>query len=403
MRIVAFLFIIVICLTGCEIKNNSMDVAYNNVQHLKAEPKNTYNVYVENENYIKSKYEPESGCYLGAYILLDKLVESDIVKFETLTDKEHQIYNNYMKFGDIYPLQWVLECYSEQKIPKITLSPQDEYHIFDTTFLEETSKEFGLLNIPIFIELYPNPLSYGGNEKLYVQFYQEVKNVFSKNAPNVAFIWSIDLGSGNEINQFYPGDGFVDWIGINIYDDGKQKWDEQFWNAFNYFYYSFQNKKPLMVSQLAISHYSTENHSYEMKKSIIKLEEFYSKMELYPRIKGIVYMNFNNIDNSPKSAIRNNFTITGENETLNAYKKVVKNKHYVINNEKKIELFNSPFIAYHMNGQFYIAKKTAIYDLGKKVEDSSITINGVECIKINPNSVVADEVKKSLIIKSNTD
>lgn len=417
MNIIAVFIIIALALSGCaDTGNEYITEAVNEtaVKELKVEEENKYNVYINEYNYNLSKYEPDKGCYLGAYILTDTIVNSDINNFEEVAGKEHSMYIYNMKLGEPFPISWVLECYTNGKMPHIIMYPPDGYTPYNKSLIDKCADEFGRLNIPIFLQLYPNPQQYGTDATSYISFYREVKNVFNKKSPNTAFIWSVD--SNEEIYDseiYYPGDAYTDWVGINIYKtmfDKEYEYSKDIWKNIDYFYYRFQHRKPIMISQLGVSHYSTKNHTYETVKAANSIMEIYNRVQNeYPMIKGIVYMDYSNIDRSPKSAVRDDYSISGEKELIKAYRNAVGHNYFIgshIENDTESggQYFKSPFIGYKINGDIYISAKTITYDLDMSVFGDMVIINGEEYRKIsienNLRFSIQDENRKIILYKN---
>ncbi len=62
-----------------------------------------------------------------------------------------------------------------------------------------------------------------GDPDLYIEKFQLVHNVMEEYAPNVVMVWCpndvpVEL-NGQTIPDYYPGDAYVDWVGVNFYVD----------------------------------------------------------------------------------------------------------------------------------------------------------------------------------------
>jgi hypothetical protein len=64
------------------------------------------------------------------------------------------------------------------------------------------------------------PWSSNGNNALWVSAFQHVVNVFRSVSPNFRFDWNGDPGWLQGQTGAYPGDGYVDIIGLDVYDKG---------------------------------------------------------------------------------------------------------------------------------------------------------------------------------------
>jgi beta-mannanase len=51
----------------------------------------------------------------------------------------------------------------------------------------------------------------------YTAFFRSAREYFNRYASNAALVWSIDADSLHLMDRHYPGDDYVDWVGINIF------------------------------------------------------------------------------------------------------------------------------------------------------------------------------------------
>jgi beta-mannanase len=58
---------------------------------------------------------------------------------------------------------------------------------------------------------------YGGDPVRYKIAWKTVADVMSERAPNVALVWCVNHVPEKNIPAFYPGDPYVDWVGVNFY------------------------------------------------------------------------------------------------------------------------------------------------------------------------------------------
>ncbi len=382
MRNFILLLSLIILLLGCACSNTTNYAGTIAVpQNVVAEesPATPYDVYVTDKNYKLSLYEPQKGAYLGAYVLSNKKINFDIEYFETLANKKHGVYIYNMKLGEAFPFDWILSCIATMKTPYIIVHPPNDYMPFQSNLLDDAAKEFGELYVPIFVQFYPNPQFKNYDSQEYINFFKKARESFKEYASNVSFVWSADEENVYNCLNYYPGDEYTDWVGLNIYEtiqDKENTYKRDIFKEIDYFYYLFQKSKPMMISQLGISHYTSKDHTYYIKEAGAELVSVYDKIrEEYPRIKAINYMDFNNIDLSPEGTVRDNFSITDDEDVLENYKKAIENNYFLsevsIRDSGSVnsELMRSPFKAYKKNNELYISYKTVFYDCNFKNTD----------------------------------
>jgi hypothetical protein len=321
-----------------------------------------------------SIHEPQSGAYLGSYILANKALDFSIKNFENKVIKKHSLYLYNMIISESVPMDFILQCIANKSTPYIIISPDNTDDPYDYTHLESLAKEFSKLYIPIFVELYP-VLEQKIEAKEYQAYFRYASSMFKKYAQNISLVWSVSTDSLYGSSRLYPGDDYVNFVGLSHYikNDTGTSAVYDFFNKMDYFYYTYQKTKPILISKLGISHYSTDEHKYFSKESAQTLVNIYESVILkYPRVKGINYMNFNGVD--IMGILERNvqdFSITEDETMLEAYKEVIQNKEYLssieINNVTGPQLIRSPFKAVRSQGVYYVSEKSLIYDMDARI------------------------------------
>lgn len=397
-RLIIHMIFFCFIITACQMSQKDMQQAtYNQEDKLTLNEylyeKTNYKLFINKEKSLEL-YEPPNNCYIGAYILSNPDLNFEIDNFEEITKKSHGIYLRNLKLGKPFPIEWVLECTAKMKTPFIIVQPPSIDYPYQDFLLEETARAFGEYYIPIFVEFYPDPQQYG-NSKEYKEFFNKARNIFNKYAPNVAFVWSVNYKNIKDSMPYYPGDDFVDWVAINLYDmlDVENKDDvidnKDIFNEIDFFYFLFQDKKPIMISQLGISHYSKQNHGYYVDEAAKKIEDFYKKIKIYyPQIKTVNYMDFDNIEVAPEEMGYDNFKITAHKNLLESYISVVNNEYFTDSldtqnhGQKAHYWFVSYYPIYKKDNEFFISDKVLEYEWNIK----NLNLEEIDSIKINDST-----------------
>lgn len=381
--------------TGCAGQAEETQETAGQKASIEIDEKALFTVFTE-EDYARpmALYE-EDRCYLGASTTQDPLIQGDIAAFETKIKQSHDLYGYTMRMGEAYPLQWILECYSASKIPVITLFPYDGYDVFNLEYAEETAEAFGILKIPVFVELFPNPQSYGQTPKDYIDFYKTVREIFQKKANNVAFIWSVGNGDPAESIPFYPGDKVVDWVGIHHFQYADQN-IEALQKRLSYFYFTFQEKKPIMITKMGISHYSTKDHKYMITETAKAITDFYEILSnQYPAVKGVLYYDGSNIDDAPQNAERNDYTITAYGELARAYENAISIDFFTNQKPSKYLPYRCPFLGIVWKEAVYIDKRAGLSNANAE----ELLVNGKAYLKVDKEEIEVDKWKKTIYIR----
>lgn len=152
------------------------------------------------------------------------------------------------------------------------------------------------------------------NPDLFKQAYKKIGDMARQTAPNVALVFSPnDISNWNvDIASYYPGDNYVDWVGVSLYTNkfrsvqagtvGKDH-DEMYYGNGLYanpitklkdIVNRYGNKKPIMITECGIGSGTTGNgvDLNAFAKGRIKTLYTYVNM-VYPQVKAIVYFDVN--------------------------------------------------------------------------------------------------------------
>lgn len=147
--------------------------------------------------------------------------------------------------------------------------------------------------------------------------------IYSESASNVLWVFCPDVAN-IEYAQIYPGDPYVDWVGLDGYNWGTtQKWSS--WQNFSQVFSQAYNQitkvaknKPLMLGEVNTTDKGGDKASW--------YKDMLAKQVLmnYPRIKAVV---FYNEDRSEKENV--NWLIDITPDSLRAFSESIKSQNYV--------------------------------------------------------------------------
>ncbi|MFZ5352412.1 MAG: glycoside hydrolase family 26 protein [Bacillota bacterium] len=370
-----------------------------------------------------AKYEPENGIYLGIYSENDKKIGQELEKTADVYG-EHEIFLFYEDWGNINS-QWTAEDGSYEsafnhiiakKVEKVGGSLQVAMNameglnqVQEDEWIVEWAKAAGQYNIPIFLrflcEMNGNWVPWNGNPELYKEKFILVHDIMEKYAPNVVMVWCpgdvpLEL-NGIHADDYYPGDKYVDWVGVNFYVDYYDSGDVDGGNNLyqnpldhlKYFYEKYSNKKPLMICETGVSHYSVPNNEDLTDWGIANLEKLYGNLPLkYPRVKGITYFSVNqNNENNRVGNKWNNYAISENMAVETVYKRIIKDEYYLSDIDKGVSYH------YKQIGQDELVNYDEIY-VNAKIVDYKISkaVFYADNVKIAEDKVIPYNINKDL-------
>lgn len=302
---------------------------------------NAYRAY-----YSGAKHEPVYGCYFGAFVERDERLPfqraSDATPlsrakgFTQLVEKKPASFFDYCVYGKAFPKKWVDSLVEDGVAPHLAYEPHSSLDsISSDEYLVEFAKAAGQSHTPVFIrfagEMNGDWTRYHDNPSLYRRKFQLVHDVFQKYAPNVAMIWCVNHTPEANIDEYYPGDKYVDWVGVNfysvIYYDNNRNRPASGDNPsvfLKYVYNKYASRKPIAICEYGVSHAAALDGVNRSELAVEKFSQMYSSLpRLYPRVKMINVFDMNNLKHAMPSRQLNNYSISEDETVLEAFKRAV--------------------------------------------------------------------------------
>lgn len=288
-----------------------------------------------------AKWEPKTGCYIGAFIEREPTLHGDISQFEALTKKKHASYFTYVGYGQPFPTAWVESVKAAKASPHIAFEPNDGLlKVVDNDYLRQWVRDAAKAECPIFLRWASEmngPWSwpkYGKDPALYREKFALVSKLMKEEAPNVAMVWTPFAEPQSLIEEYYPGDEWVDWVGVNIYSvyvnngDPKQPaWQKDPVDFLRFVYGNYAARKPIHISEFAATIQCKGTGKDTTDFAIEKMTRFYSALRTdFPRVKSV---NWFCLDTIRAGLANNNYSLVDNSRVLATYDKLVSDEHFL--------------------------------------------------------------------------
>jgi hypothetical protein len=265
-----------------------------------------------------------AGVATGAYVNGPENLPS----FQTMIGKQLAVVLSYVHWQDLFPLAESDAVYNNGSLPLITWEPwisdqtgtleaiaAGNYDAYVRSFFQ-AAKAWGK---PVFLRFahemngnwYPwDGVHNGGSSgpERYKRAWLYIYNVREAvGADNVYLVWSpnhknLPAESWNDMVNYYPGDQYVDWVGLDGYNWGYSQW-ESFDSVFGAAYTKLicLTAKPLMIGEFACAEQPGADKAAWISDAFTKI------LSSYPRIKIFCWFNINKerdwrADSSPAAA-----------------------------------------------------------------------------------------------------
>lgn len=318
-------------------------------------------------NYTGALHEPRFGALLGAFIDLDSTLSETYLDstervrrmpgpFEQKTGKKHASYFFYLGYGRPVPLDWISFLGMQGKLVHVALEPNDGLAaVRDDEYLRQLARDLRMTEAPILLrfasEMNGPWVRYHGNPALYREKFRLVARVMREEAPNVAMVWAPYTTPIGPIPDYYPGDEYVDWVGVNLYsvtyyNQNRRTPGSQVHPAdkLDYIYNRFAARKPIMIAEYGATHFSQLENRANPGFARRTIEALYAALpRRYPRVKAIFYFNANNLELEHRQ--NNNYSVTQHPEVLASYRRAIQSPWFLSTANGRHDAFASNFIA----------------------------------------------------------
>ena len=270
-----------------------------------------------------AKFEPPTGCYLGACIAQDPVAQGDFDAWERLTGRKHAVYGVEVEWGRPFPFRLAQGLWDHGSALQVTWVLPDAAAVpRSRRYLRGWAEAARRAELPTFL-----CLSFGSADPaLEVAAWRQVRAVMAPVAPNVAMVWWPPSGSDTPGEQYYPGDEAVDWVGLSIRtvhhpEPGREAGAQDPREALRRVYDLYAPRKPIAVSEYAAAHACAVCGTDQVEFAISWAKQLYDALPVsFPRVKLI---NWVSAGPGTGGAPQPDFAVGERPELLNAYRALV--------------------------------------------------------------------------------
>jgi hypothetical protein len=304
--------------------------------------------------------EPDAECMYGIFMSNRPINLYRTNKFEIETGKKAAMIMFYMDWRGNFPKSDCQSIVDYGAIPHVTWEPwiigEDVLYLDNIlngewdTYIKQWAQDAKDFGYPFFLRVghemngnwYPwSGAQNGKDPDKYIAAYRHIHDIFSKvGADNAIWIWcpmdtEVPHSKWNHYTNYYPGNEYVDWIGLDGYNWGNtQSWAR--WVSFKKIFKRRYDeivqkypKKPIMIGEFASAQKGGDKAQWILDTFNVIQQEF-------PELKAIVWFNINK---------ECDWRINSSQESLSAFKQAIKDPYYGSNPEsfsKLIKGFRLP-------------------------------------------------------------
>jgi hypothetical protein len=283
-----------------------------------------------------AKIPPAQGALFGAFVGVGTEGTDDFLREEKLIGRRWAIDNRFYSFEDWINdrTRWDIE---QKLIPLVTWEPHEKLDDLiagkHDDMLRTRARGARDLGVEMFLRWghemngnwYPwsgamNGAAKGGADK-YIAAYRHVHDIFvAEGATNVVWVWcplvtDVPSEAWNHWTKYYPGDDYVDWVGLDAYNWGSSSsccvW-QTFPTLITALYKDYAGKKPLMLPETSSAEVGGNKAEWILDmQSALKTN--------YTAIKAVVWFDINK---------ETDWRVASSPATLQAYKAVAADPYF---------------------------------------------------------------------------
>lgn len=332
------------------------------------------------------KFEPAFGALIGGTVDHDPAVYDDLDRVAATYGKPYgmvMIYNTVGEYDFINASTKVLEA----GLPlQIAWQPTRGLHSVTEPVVRAYAKKLAEYGKPVFLrfanEMNGSWVPWYGDPELYKQKFRLVARIMREEAPNVAMVWAPNY-VGADYMDYYPGDEWVDWVGVSAYHDAYFLADMRQSDMMNGLYYQgqkanpldkfkeiyalFADRKPIMIAETG---YNYSNNTPEARKQGLPIYDssewaaqtaryVYAYLPMvYPRIKMVGHFN------NPRTGDRAAYTISQNPTLLKAVREAIADDWYLSSLDDTPETYWLPIEQATLHGKTRLASYVWLGDRG---------------------------------------
>jgi hypothetical protein len=281
---------------------------------------------------------PTGHAYTGAYIELDPVARGDIATFEKQVGRKQASYLRYVGYGEPFPYRWAQDVVNAGAMPQIAWEPNNGLaEVQDDAYLHGWAQAAHNLGAPILLryasEMNGKWQAYSGRPDDYIRKWRLVYRIMHDTAPNVVMIWCPFGVPRSTIPLYYPGDDYVDWVGVNIYavlfnnGDPKQPATDTQLDQLRFVYNLYADRKPIAICEYAATHFCQASGQCTTDFAVKSMREFYAALpKLFPKV---IFVSWFSVEASADGLAHNDYALTTDPAVLAAYREIISSDYFL--------------------------------------------------------------------------
>lgn len=287
--------------------------------------------------YPLARLEPERGCLLG--VLDESGREADT--FEERAGRNVAVAFDYETYGRPFPLRWVRREADAGRAVQIAWEPNAIDAVQDDAYLNRWADDAARCGTHVFVrfggEMNGAWTPWGRDPRAYRRAFRIVADALHRAAPNAALIWAPNATPTDKLEQFWPGDDAVDWVGISLYlvrfyDDSlpRPAYNDHPATFIAPFYAKYAAHHPLCLVECGISRRSRVENRDADDFAAVRIFDLLDAVKVrFPRLKMVCWFDRNNLNRARPGRRLNDYSLPENSRALDAFRAATNEPYFL--------------------------------------------------------------------------
>jgi hypothetical protein len=301
---------------------------------------------VDYSDIAEGKVQPQKGCYVGTmYFFYGK---GTYKEFESVVGKAPKValLHQWLAQGWHFPSSTVASVLTDNLIPVVTWDSSSLVIFYSLKGIAEGkanedirkfAKEAAKVNQPYFLRTFiemtlpaQGHWPWAGQPQHFAKAWRQKWQVFEEEGANknTTWVWNPYVADNFDLwmEDYYPGDKYVDWIAFNGYNFGSSQTHFKRWDTFDDLFqraYKSTRKrhpqKPIMLGEFACNE--------EPGKARWIRDSYLAMENRYPEIRAEVWWDEDWTFHNIKSPMRG--SIGSSKKSIEAFRETLKNPYFI--------------------------------------------------------------------------
>ncbi len=271
------------------------------------------------DNAKLAKLEPDSGMLLGSYVdetginrqdgrinTMERVGTGFAVYFRYFNLIEPQNATDQKPF---FPTRFAAAVKRTGAAMHLALEPKIPLARVTEKLVTAFAREAAKSGVPTYLRFaaeFNDPANeWSRNPKLYIEKFRLVHDIMARIAPNVAMVWMPMASRFEVIDQYFPGNTYVDWVGLSLYSlpfvNGNMNDSGERINPLDViknFYAKYTVRHPMQISEYGSSHrtLAAANQDFSLFAQTKLRMLFWGAYLKMPKLKNINWLDIDMID-----------------------------------------------------------------------------------------------------------